>query len=182
MLDQITMEARLKQCIGIEVGPQKGWDAVNQPMIRHWCDAMGDNNPLYTDADFVAGNGQQGVIAPPTMIQAWTMPGFTGNHPEGSVGLAADQADHFSLLTEGGFEAVVAVNCDQEYFQPVTLGDDIYHSKMLESVSEHKQTALGEGYFTTELYRYFNQHQQLVATMRFRLLRFKPPVQAEGDQ
>lgn len=182
MLDQATMEARLKQCIGIVVGPQTGWDPVNQPMIRHWCDAMGDNNPLYTDPDFVAESGQQGVIAPPTMIQAWTMPGYTGKGPADSVGLAEGEDDHFELLTQGGFASVVAVNCDQEYFQPVLLGDEIHHSKMLESVSEHKKTALGEGYFTTELYRYFNQHDQLVATMRFRLLRFKPPVQAEGDR
>ena len=182
MLDQQTMEARLERCIGVEVGPQKGWDPVNQPMIRHWCDAMGDDNPLYTDPDFVADNGQAGGIAPPTMIQAWTMVGYSGKPPAGSVGLPDDEDNHFDLLTEGGFASVVAVNCDQEYFQAVQLGDDIHHTKMLESVSGHKQTALGEGYFTTELYRYFNQKNELVATMRFRLLRFKPPVQSGGDQ
>ncbi len=29
--------------------PRAGRDPVNQPMIRHWVDAMGDENPIYVD-------------------------------------------------------------------------------------------------------------------------------------
>jgi len=75
MIDQQVLEARLQKCIGVVVGPGLSWDPVNQPMIRHWCDAMGDNNPLYTNAELAANSVYGGVIAPPTMVQAWTMVG-----------------------------------------------------------------------------------------------------------
>ncbi|MBV8965670.1 MAG: MaoC family dehydratase N-terminal domain-containing protein, partial [Mycobacteriaceae bacterium] len=29
--------------------PRCGRDPVNQPMIHHWVDAMGDRNPIYVD-------------------------------------------------------------------------------------------------------------------------------------
>ncbi len=29
--------------------PRVGRDPVNQPMIRHWVDAIGDDNPIYVD-------------------------------------------------------------------------------------------------------------------------------------
>lgn len=175
MLDQQQLESRLAAITGVIVGPMKGWDAVNQPMIRQWCDAMGDNNPLYTDPAFAASSQYGEIIAPPTMIQAWTMAGYTGERPPGSVGLPEGADNHFDLLTDGGYLSVVAVNCDQEYLQPLKLGDEIHHTTMLESVSEKKQTALGEGYFTTELYSFYNQRDEQVVEMRFRLLRFKPP-------
>ncbi len=180
MLDQQQLEARLQQCIGVTVGPLRSWDPVNQPMIRHWCDAMGDKNPLYTDPEFAACGPYGEIIAPPTMIQAWSMPGYTGAMVPGSVGLGEGEDSHFDLLTEGGYLSVVAVNYDQQHFQQSRLGDDSYYTKMLEAVSERKQTALGEGYFTTELMIFYNQCDEKVCEMRFRLLRFKPPV-AEGE-
>jgi acyl dehydratase len=180
MLEQHELETRLQRCVGVTVGPRKSWDPVNQPMIRHWCDAMGDNNPLYTDPEFAATTAHGGVIAPYTMIQAWTMTGYTGVAPAGTKGLPRGLDSHFDLLTEGGFESVVAVNCDQVYLQAVKPGDDIYQTTMLESVSDKKQTALGEGYFTTELYLFYNQRDEKVTEMRFRLLRFNPPQATES--
>ena len=42
--------ARLKEFEGREVGsPEVGADPVNQAMIRHWVEAMGDTNPVYLD-------------------------------------------------------------------------------------------------------------------------------------
>ena len=43
---------RLKQFEGRELGePFVARDAVNVAMIRHWCDAMSDANPVYTDPE-----------------------------------------------------------------------------------------------------------------------------------
>lgn len=180
MIEQQELETRLQRCVGVVVGPGKAWDPVNQPMIRHWCDAMGDSNPLYTDAEFAASTAYGGVIAPPTMIQAWTMVGFTGKPPAGSAELPEGADNHFELMSEGGYLSVVAVNCDQLYFAVVQPGDDIYHTRMLEAVSGKKQTALGEGYFLTELYSFYNQRDERVAEMRFRILRFNPPAGEGG--
>ncbi|MGW0896612.1 hypothetical protein ACWD0G_06380, partial [Streptomyces goshikiensis] len=51
-------------------------DAVNEPMIRHWCEAMGDTSLAYTGPD---------AIAPPTMLQAWTMAGLSGHGDRSSA-------------------------------------------------------------------------------------------------
>ena len=45
-------------------------------MIRHWCEAMGDTNPVYIDAEAAAASVHGGIVAPPTMLQAWVMRPF----------------------------------------------------------------------------------------------------------
>ena len=46
------------------------------PMIRHWVEAMGDHNPVYVDDEAARDAGYPGIIAPPTMLQAWIMRGL----------------------------------------------------------------------------------------------------------
>ncbi|MFK0574127.1 hypothetical protein [Endozoicomonas sp.] len=53
------LDARMVTIIGVEVGPQRSWDSVNLPMIRHWCQAMGDENPMYTNPEY-AQQSEQG--------------------------------------------------------------------------------------------------------------------------
>ena len=36
--------------------PRAAPDPVNLPMIRHWAEAMGDANPIYTDAGAAAAS------------------------------------------------------------------------------------------------------------------------------
>ncbi len=173
------LEARMAATIGVEVGPQRSWDPVNLPMIRHWCQAMGDDNPMYTNLEYAEQSDQGSIIAPPTMIQAWTMKGVTETPAPGSVPRTEEQPYVLDMLDEAGYVSVVAVNCDQEYFSYVKPGDDISHTMTIESISELKQTALGEGYFVTELWTFINQDNEKVAEMRFRLLKFKAPQQAQ---
>ena len=157
---------------GEEVGrPAPARDPVNQPMIRHWCDALGDRNPVYTDAEFAARSVHGGIVAPPTMLQAWTMRGL--RPPEDAP--AGPLARLFELLDEAGFTSVVATNCTQEYRRYLELGDELSVSMRIESISPEKQTALGAGHFITQLMSYCDQNGEEVATMRFRLLKFRPP-------
>ncbi|HUO49295.1 MAG TPA: MaoC family dehydratase N-terminal domain-containing protein, partial [Acidimicrobiales bacterium] len=51
-------------------------DPVNQAMIRHWVEAMGDESPVYVDADAARAEGFADVVAPATMLQAWVMRGY----------------------------------------------------------------------------------------------------------
>jgi uncharacterized OB-fold protein/acyl dehydratase len=155
-------------------------DEVNQAMIRHWTDAMGDDNPVYVDDEAARANGFPGIVAPPTMLQAWIMRGYR-SQPEGSwkapkeeSGEASAQEELFAVLDAAGFTSVVATNCDQEYTRPVVLGDRLSVSSVIESVSPEKHTGLGDGHFVTTRLEYTDQHGELVATMRFRILRFRP--------
>src|SRR6476659_6045843 len=61
-------------------GPTHGPDPVNQPMIRHWAAAFEDWNPVYTDPEAAARSRFGEIVAPPLMLQTWTMatPKITG--------------------------------------------------------------------------------------------------------
>src|ERR671910_3505208 len=75
--DKQAFLARLKSFEGKEAGPaERGPDPVNQPMIRHWIEAIGDDNPVYVDADAAAQSVHGEIVAPPVMLQAWVMRGF----------------------------------------------------------------------------------------------------------
>ena len=67
--------AAMRALIGKPIGsPSVAPDPVNQPMIRHWVTALDDRNPVYTDAAFAATTRFGGIVAPPLMLQTWTMP------------------------------------------------------------------------------------------------------------
>src|SRR5688572_15099352 len=68
----------LRALIGAKTAPEVARDAVNAAMIRHWCDAMSDANPVYTDPAYAARSLHGGLVAPPAMLDAWTMPGLPG--------------------------------------------------------------------------------------------------------
>jgi uncharacterized OB-fold protein len=131
---------------------------------------VGDRNPVYTDPGFAARSSHGGIVAPPTMLQAWTMPGY--RPPEERP--ASATAGVLRILDEAGFTSVVATNCTQEYRRYLRPGDALRVTPSIESVSEEKQTALGPGHFVTQLMTYRDQHDEVVATMRFRLLKFRP--------
>jgi uncharacterized OB-fold protein/acyl dehydratase len=169
--------ARLKAYEGRDYGPaQRGPDPVNQAMIRHWVEAIGDENPVYVDEDAAKRSAHGGVIAPPVSLQAWVMRGFRPPAPDGS----GVQAEISTLLDQAGFTSVVATNCEQEYFKELRVGDHLSTTTTVESISEEKTTGLGVGHFLTTLVRYTDQHDDLVAAMRFRILKFKPGTGRQG--
>ncbi len=155
-----------------EDGIKTSWDEVNRPMIRHWAQAMNDRNPIYTDAAYAAGTRHGGLVAPPTMLQAWTMKGLKEQAPGSStVDAMAEASD---AMVDAGYVAVVATNCEQTYLRYVKPGEKLHHRYRLESISEEKKTALGRGYFLTQLLEYCTEEGEKVAEMRFTILRYKP--------
>lgn len=45
-------------------------------MIRHFVEAVGDENPIYLDEEIALAYGRSAIVAPPAMLQAWTMRGL----------------------------------------------------------------------------------------------------------
>lgn len=164
------LEARLTAFVGRRVGPPAtARDPVNQPMIRHWCDAMGDQNPVYTDPEYAARSIHGGIVAPPTMLQTWNMQGLRRD-----PAATPTQTEMLSLLDGAGYTSVVATNCEQEYVRYLRPGDVLTEDSVVEDISPLKRTALGEGYFVTTRRTYTDGDGQVVATMLFRLLKFRP--------
>ncbi len=144
-------------------------------MIRHWCDAIGDKNPIYTDPDAAAASVHGKIVAPPTMLQAWVMRGLEPRPAEG--GNAQDEL--LRLLDGAGFTSVVATNCEQTYERYLRLGDRVTVTSSIESVSDEKNTGLGVGHFVTTRQDYHDQNGDLVASMKFRILKFRPAPKQE---
>jgi uncharacterized OB-fold protein len=145
-----------------------GLDPVNAPMIRHWCEVMGDRHPGYRE-----GPEQ---VAPPAMLQAWTMAGL-------SVDLqrAGAYGELLTALDAAGCTSVVATDCEQEYLRPLRPGDTVVSDAVVESVSPLKRTALGEGHFVTTRTE-LRAAGELAGTHRFRILKFRPRKASSGSE
>lgn len=164
-------EAALQQFVGCEVGPPHAApDEVNVPMVRHWCEAIGDDNPVYLDAAAAAASVHGQLVAPPTMLQAWVMTGIRG--PQRDAESPYEQMNR--LLFSRGFTSVVATNCEQTYHRYLHPGDRLSMRTVIDSISPEKTTALGTGHFVTTRQDYYDQAGELVGSMLFRIIRFRP--------
>ncbi|MEU6538944.1 bifunctional MaoC family dehydratase N-terminal/OB-fold nucleic acid binding domain-containing protein [Streptomyces sp. NPDC047000] len=151
---------RLKAYEGRVAAPTAGGlDPVNAPMIRHWCEALGDRSPAYTGP---------GAVAPATMLQVWTMSGLAGR-----PGRSGAYVELLGLLDELGCTSIVATDCEQEYLRPLRPGDEVAFDAVIESVSDRKSTKLGSGYFVTTRMD-VRVGRELVGTHRFRVLKYAP--------
>jgi uncharacterized OB-fold protein/acyl dehydratase len=158
--------------------PRLARDPVNLPTIRNWTDAIGDANPVYTDADAAARSIHGGLVAPPAMVQVWTMPGLEphaaddGTDPLGQM---------MRTLDEAGYPAVVATNCAQTYHRYLRLGEVLSLRAELADVTGPKRTALGEGWFVTTKNTWYSAGEP-VAEMDWRVLKYRPAAAADDGQ
>jgi len=175
------LDDRLDELVGKPIsdgGPSRAPDPVNQPMIRHWVAAFADANPVYTDPEAAARSRFGEIVAPPLMLQTWTMatPLLVGIGERGGSPVEGGQAKVLSLLDEAGYVATLASNTEFEIVRYLRLGDVVSSETVLESVSPEKQTRLGPGRFVTWITSYSDQDGELVGRQLFRILKFRPPV------
>jgi len=168
--------------VGREVCPlTPAQDAVNRPMIRHWAEAMGDNNPAYLDQAWAATSARGRTIAPPAMMYVWGQEGF----PAATRRSPDAQSELVELFNEYGFIGTLGTNVKQEYFKEVSEGDTVCMEMVIDNISEQKATARGIGYFFETLARFTDQHGDTIGTQRFRVLKFIPteqPAAASEEQ
>ncbi|MFJ4962603.1 OB-fold domain-containing protein [Streptomyces sp. NPDC088729] len=138
-----------------------GKDLVNEPMIRHWCEAMGDTGAAYRGPE---------AVAPATMLQVWTMGGLSGH---------AGRSDAYdallALLDRAGYASVVATDSEQRYLRPLRPGERITFDAVIEAVSRRKTTRLGTGYFVTTRMD-VHADGEPAGTHRFRILKYAPAL------
>jgi uncharacterized OB-fold protein/acyl dehydratase len=151
--------------------PRAGRHPVNQPMVEHWLDAMGDTNPIYVDEAAAKAAGHPGVVAPPAMIQVWTMFGLRGSRPDDDP-----LGKIMELFDDAGYIGVVATNCEQTYHRYLRPGDEVSVAAELTDVVGPKRTALGEGFFITQKITW-QVGDEDVAEMMWRIMKFKPSDQ-----
>jgi len=153
---------KVRAMVGREaLAPQTAADPVNLPMIRRWCEAMGERSPDFLD----------GTAAPPAMLFVWTMGHFRLDPGrEGGTLLGLD------LLDAAGFTSVVATNIEEEYLRDLRCGDVLTQRITLDAISDEKKTGLGVGHFVTYRYEFSDQKGEVVGRTLFRVLKFRPPA------
>jgi uncharacterized protein len=160
---EIQAEAARLAALG-DSSPRLARDPVNLPMIRNWVEAIGGS----ADPGSADSGSADSDVAPPAMIQVWTMPGLRGVRADDDpLGVMS------AVLDSAGYTSVVATNCDQEYYRYLKTGEQLAVRARLLDAAGPKRTALGEGWFVTTRSTWFSGDEP-VATMDFRILKFRP--------
>jgi len=152
--------------------PRVGRHPVNQPMVDHWLDAIGDKNPIYVDEAAASAAGHPGLVAPPAMIQVWTMMGLGGVRPDDDP-----LSKILELFDDAGYIGVVATNCEQTYHRYLRPGEEVSVAAELTDVVGPKRTALGEAFFITQRITW-SVGDEDVAEMMWRIMKFIPADKA----
>jgi acyl dehydratase len=160
--DYLSDEAKARLlALTVESQPQPAPLVVDEHLIRHWCEALEDGNPLYLDEAFARSRGYRGLVAPPaTSMTTFVMPYRWPWPPAGGA-----PAPHIHYQVKDALDLPVGIitEVEVEYGVPLQLGDRLSVSQRLISVSPWKKTRLGEGHFWTMERLYRNQDGELVS-------------------
>jgi len=175
---KLALEAEIRDFVGKPIGPAAvGRDPVNEPMIRQWCDAMGETLTPYLDSEAAKQTLHGEIKAPPTMLQAWVMEGWSMH--EGYDQPKNEQQRLHNLLDANGYTGVLGTNTEENYTRYLKLGERVSALTTIDEISEEKATGVGLGYFITTKTQFENQDGEDLGSMTFRVLRFKPAAQAD---
>jgi len=129
-------------------------------LIRHWCEAVEDGNPLYLDEAYARSRGFRGLVAQPGMlICTLTLP-YRWPWPEG---YRSQRLIHFQLKELLELPVGILARYEKWFHAPVQVGDRLSSTVRLLEISPWKRTRLGEGCFTTIETNYYNQDDLVVA-------------------
>jgi acyl dehydratase len=170
------VRAKLEKYVGKPMGPPSvAPDPVNTPMIRHWVDALDDQNPIYLDDELAAQTRHGGIVAPPAMLQAWTMPRpkIEGIAERGGAPGEIPSDNPIPVLDEAGYVGTLATNSELEFVRYLKPGDHLHVHTEVESISTLKTTSLGKGYFLTWITT-FTSNDEIVGRQLFRIFKFDP--------
>jgi len=164
----------LRHLVGERLGPYNSFNPVSRTQIWQWCSAMGDRSPLYLDEHYQAQTefSGRGAVAPPAMMQMWTMRDVNDEYAPGST--AAHPYQVMQKLEQLGFPANVAVSYDISFHRYLEEGDRVHHYKTVVDISDLKTTAVGEGHFFTDRMEYLDQNGELFAEALISYFQYRP--------
>jgi len=173
-----SLREKVAPLINRRLGPYVGWNSVSRTQIWQWCTALGDDNPLYLDKEYQSSHGFEAAVAPPTMMQMWTMRSARGEHGPGST--HQNPYEILKLMESEGFSGVMAVSYDQTFHRYLEEGDQVHHYSTIISVSDLKTTAVGKGFFVTERAEYLDQNSECFAEAIITYFQYQAPKRPAG--
>jgi len=103
---------------------------VEKGAIRRYADAVGNDNPLYSDEEYARKSRYGSVIAPPGFF------GWPTKRPCSCTGLADIVGELQAALARGGFPRILDGGISYDFFLPIRAGDVV--------IANHKVTGLSE--------------------------------------
>ncbi|MEA1958731.1 MAG: MaoC family dehydratase N-terminal domain-containing protein [Chloroflexota bacterium] len=132
---------------------------VEQGAIVRYCDAVGDDNPLFRDVEYAKKSRYGGIVAPPAFF-GWPV---KGGGVEGAMGKSVE------AVAESGMLRILDGGVDLEFYQPVYAGDTLITYGVAVDARE-KTTKQGAMLFLVIESRYINQNGDKVAISRATLI------------
>ncbi len=184
------MPESAREFLGVESDKVEGGYPISEVQIMYWCDMVEDANPLYEDGEYARKSRHKGVIAPPMGLISWMMgragrSGVDASAPDVDCPerkpwppVQASRGGRGGMYTPPGATDTIATRSVQYYGKPLRPGDRVFSTGELLDCSPLKRTALGPGYFQTNLSTYYNQHDEIVGTNLFTLLRYGVPEES----
>jgi N-terminal half of MaoC dehydratase len=158
-----------------KIEPDGGWTfPVEAGHIRQFARAIGDTNPIYSDAEYARETGVGHVIAPPTFTMAsahsdpdWPLWPRPGQPWRGSGRTPSGTGDHESRDDETKSEGV-GLHAEQhfEYHRHLHPGDVLTATQHPGRTWEKNGQRGGHMRFTEAVVEYHDQDGNLVITAR----------------
>ncbi|MBI4319255.1 MAG: MaoC family dehydratase N-terminal domain-containing protein [Chloroflexi bacterium] len=134
---------RVRQRIGLIRRPPRYCEAATQDAIRHFCDGIGDDNPLFRDPTYATKTRWGSIVAPPCFLYAvWWSSGATQGFP--------------------GVHGFHSGN-DWEFYRPIYVDDRISVVERLVDVVEKKSKTAGRIIIQYGEAIYSNQRSEALA-------------------
>lgn len=159
---------RARALVAVQAAPWAARLPVNEAMIRHWCEAVGDALPVYTDPAAAAKSVHGAPVAPPAMLNVWTMRGLEPWPPGDPQRAVTD------ILDEAGYTGVIATNYEQSYARYLRPGETITAVRHIGAVSDEKRTSLGAGHFVDIVTTFRDDSGSIVGEQTMRILKYRP--------
>jgi hypothetical protein len=172
MTSRVPLADAVAPFLHVRSAPRLTRDPLNETAIRYFCEVVEDANPVYWDAEFARGSRYGRIIAPPQALWSLTFQSFWtpdyiqernrsdadalgSAQSSGPGGPSAEDSNAMRIVNAYGYTTATVVDMETEYLSPFGPGDGrIVSRASTTSVSEPKNTRVGEAVFVTLLNEY----------------------------
>ena len=142
--------------------PSRGSKEASLDNIRRFGDGVGDYNPLWRNEEYAEKSRFQSITAPPMFIYGVSL-GISAAI-NGTIDWRRTSSAHFPMNYAGG---------EIKFVRPIWRGDTIRAQETVIGIERKQSDRIGEFCICKALVEYFNNRNELVATKKTNMARYK---------